>query len=135
MKYFNTLIAVCLLGFTAASAQTIGPDSMLTPPPEEQTQPEQQQQAELQWQPMPRTIVCQSIGFVRQYLEVRGLREWAVAQTAMGNPDPFNGAIIVRNPDSKDFAIVLVQTPTNMACIVMVGGQLLTMEELNQISQ
>jgi len=132
MKFFNTLFAVCLLTFsTTVNAQTIGPDSMLP-----QQQPEVQEQApELEWQPMPRTIVCQSIGFVRQYLQVRGLREWAMAQTAIGNPDPFNGAIIVRNPTNKDFAIVLVQTTSNMACIVMIGGQLLTMEEIQQIPQ
>lgn len=92
------------------------------------------QEQEQQWGFMSRTMVCQHVSIVKALMEQDGKVPYAYGMkldtTSPG--DEFDGTIIVVNPLTREFAIILQMTKNNLACIVNVGDQLKLASEINQ---
>jgi hypothetical protein len=122
------LIGTCCLAWVAyAKAQTINPDDMLNndngtieaPAPKV---PESQPKLSKEWVTLSRGVLCNSIGMVREMLKtMRGQTTWAAAANQMQPGDPFNALIIVRNPETRSYSVILMSTDNNIACIVSTG--------------
>ena len=71
--------------------------------------------------------------YIKSILTSRGYEIWAGGGK---NPDyqpndPFNNLIIVRNPVTKEFIILLIKIEINFACIIAGGQSIETIENMD----
>lgn len=95
---------------------------------------QEQETQEQKWGFMSRTMVCQHVSVVKSLMEQEGKVPYAYGMkletTSPG--DEFDGTVIVVNPLTREFAIILQMTKNNLACIVNVGDTLKLASELEQ---
>jgi hypothetical protein len=72
---------------------------------------------------------CQSIPNVRLFLEARGIITWASGFN-QSQPDVFDGVIISRNPETLEYAVLLVNLQNSVACIIAIGDEIKLLEEM-----
>jgi len=123
MKIFTTILMMFFA--TSVFAQSMGPDSLITPAPEQAPQ-----EPEMEFQLYPRNIACQSMGYIRQFLGTRGITQYMVGTKGDDNPDLFDGVIIAMNPVTREYAIILAHMQSNTACLVAFGDSLRYITEL-----
>lgn len=137
MKIISYILVSAMLFASSAYAQTISPDTML--PPVEKEFPAPDAQPDIAPNPndtavmVPRTMVCNTIGAVREMLKEQGGQTIFMVgdnnQEAQANGDPFNGLVITLNRENSSYAVVLVRTVENLACIVMFGPKLVVIQQ------
>jgi hypothetical protein len=127
LLHYIIIATICLLWVAYAKAQTINPDSMLNndniiQEPSVPNIPDSQPNLSKEWVQLNRGVLCNSMGMVREMLKtMRGQTTWAAAGNAMSSSDPFNAVVIVRNPETHSYSIVLMRTESNIACIIATG--------------
>jgi hypothetical protein len=128
--YLKIISIIGIMTAGLAHAQSIGPDSLIqepmTPPP---VQPQAPDQSQLQFKMLQRQMGCQSIPNVRLFLEARGIITWASGFN-QSQPDVFDGVIISRNPETLEYAVLLVNLQNSVACIIAIGDEIKLLEEM-----
>tara|TARA_R110000851_G_scaffold87199_2_gene189980 strand:+ start:5012 stop:5455 length:444 start_codon:yes stop_codon:yes gene_type:complete len=132
---FFAMLLIMSIGFaTGTIAQTTGPNSLLnqdqfndpsnpTNPtdPKKETPPPTTSQ---EWIGAQRPMMCNSIPIVKGWLLLKN-------QSIIGSghkpkeyipSDPFNGVILLLNPDTTEYTILLINAEYNLACIVASGA-------------
>lgn len=130
-KYLKIISIIGIMTSGLAHAQSIGPDSLIEEPitPAPPTEPQAPFQSQLQFKMMQRQMGCQSIPNVRLFLETRGIITWASGFNQT-QPDVFDGVIISRNPQTFEYAILLVNIQNNIACIIAIGDAIKIVDEM-----
>lgn len=124
LLHYFIIATVCILWVAYAKAQTVNPDSMLNNdnPIQMPTVPDSTPNLSKEWVQLNRGVLCNSAGIVREMLKtMRGQTTWAAAGNIMSSDDPFNALIIVRNPETHSYSVVLMRTESNIACIIATG--------------
>ena len=135
--HYFIIIALSLLWVAYAKAQTVNPDSMLNNDnpiqvPEAPVIPDSTPNLSKEWVQLNRGVLCNSMGMVREMLKtMRGQTTWAAAGNAMSIGDPFNAIVIVRNPETHSYSVVLMRTESNIACIIATGVGLELLDNQN----
>lgn len=135
--HYFIIIALSLLWVAYAKAQTVNPDSMLNNDnpiqvPEAPVIPDSTPNLSKEWVQLNRGVLCNSMGMVREMLKtMRGQTTWAAAGNSMSISDPFNAIVIVRNPETHSYSVVLMRTESNIACIIATGVGLELLDNQN----
>lgn len=85
-----------------------------------------------EWRNINRVIACNNMAIVRSILEEMGQVIYAsgMKSPAYAPMDPFDGIIITRNPETFEYAVVIIKTEIQVACILAVGQSFQLVSEM-----
>ena len=120
--------------FGVVHAQSLDGNSMLGDTAPQEQAPQVPQQPPSMFTDLPITIKCAPVGYIRDLVE-SGLGQEILALGFNGlaaqQGSPFDGLVITRNEQTKEYTIIMMSSPNNAACIAAVGTQMRLKSEEN----